>query len=324
MKQENTFTHEPEVSADILVKKNIYDSVFTHLFRQPEYTLQLYQALHPEDTDMTEDQLQIVTLENLLLNQPYNDLGFLAGERLLILVEAQSTWSENILVRVLIYLAQTIQRHISRSKQNIYGSKKVEIPEPEFYVLFTGKRKHKPSQLILSEEFFQGREAAIEVRVKVIYDSTEGDIINQYVTFTRIFKEQYRIYGKTQKSVSETLRICKQKNVLKEYLEKHEEEVITMMDILFNQEYALEMYGEEIRQEGIQKGIQTGLHNGQFLTQIRQIIAKIDKQKSLETIADEMEADPAEIQPLYQLAISHPSQSPEELLELWTKQQETF
>lgn len=273
---------------------------------------------------MTEDQLQIVTLENLLLNQPYNDLGFLAGERLLILVEAQSTWSENILVRVLIYLAQTIQRHISRSKQNIYGSKKVEIPEPEFYVLFTGKRKHKPSQLILSEEFFQGREAAIEVRVKVIYDSTEGDIINQYVTFTRIFKEQYRIYGKTQKSVSETLRICKQKNVLKEYLEKHEEEVITMMDILFNQEYALEMYGEEIRQEGIQKGIQTGLHNGQFLTQIRQIIAKIDKQKSLETIADEMEADPAEIQPLYQLAISHPSQSPEELLELWTKQQETF
>ena len=92
-----------------------------------------------------------------------------------------------------------------------------------------------------------------------------------------------------------------------------------MMDILFNQEYALEMYGEEIRQEGFQ----TGLHNGQFLTQICQIIAKINKHKSLKTIADEMEADPAEIQPLYQLAISHPGQSPEELLELWTKQQET-
>ena len=70
MKQENIFTHDSEVSTDILVKKNIYDSVFTHLFRQPEYTLQLYQALHPEDTEMTEDQLQIVTLENLLLKQP--------------------------------------------------------------------------------------------------------------------------------------------------------------------------------------------------------------------------------------------------------------
>ena len=70
MKQENIFTHDSEVSTDILVKKNIYDSVFTHLFRQPEYTLQLYQALHPEDTEMTEDQLQIVTLENLLLKPP--------------------------------------------------------------------------------------------------------------------------------------------------------------------------------------------------------------------------------------------------------------
>lgn len=308
MEPRNSHVNTPEGSTDILIKKNIYDSVFTHLFRQPEYTLQLYQALHPEDTDITEDQLHIVTLENLLLNQPYNDLGFLAGERLLILVEAQSTWSENILVRVLLYLAQTIQRHITRSKQNIYGSKKVEIPEPEFYVLFTGQRKQKPSQLILSEEFFQGREAAIEVRVKIIYDSTEGDIINQYVTFTKIFKEQYQIHGKSRITVSETIRLCKEKMVLKEYLEKHEEEVISIMEILFNQEYALKLYGEEL------------LHNGQLLTQIRQIIAKVNKNKSLETTAAEMEIAPDEIQPLYLFAKSHPSQSPEELLTLWNGQ----
>ena len=38
-----------------IAKRRISDSVFTHLFREPEYTLQLYQALHPEDTTATAD-----------------------------------------------------------------------------------------------------------------------------------------------------------------------------------------------------------------------------------------------------------------------------
>lgn len=32
------------------MKRNVKDSVFTYLFKQPEYTRQLYLALHPEDT----------------------------------------------------------------------------------------------------------------------------------------------------------------------------------------------------------------------------------------------------------------------------------
>jgi len=65
----------------------------------------LYKALHPEDVDATEDEITIVTLENILLNQLYNDLGFTVGNRLLILAEAQSTWSVNIVVRGLLYMA---------------------------------------------------------------------------------------------------------------------------------------------------------------------------------------------------------------------------
>lgn len=34
--------------------RTVKDSVFTYLFRQPEYTRQLYLSLHPEDTDVTE------------------------------------------------------------------------------------------------------------------------------------------------------------------------------------------------------------------------------------------------------------------------------
>ena len=37
-------------------KRKIKDSVFTNLFQDKKYLLQLYKALHPEDTDVTEDQ----------------------------------------------------------------------------------------------------------------------------------------------------------------------------------------------------------------------------------------------------------------------------
>ena len=247
---------------EILAKRTIYDSVFTDLFKMPEYTLQLYQALHPEDTGMTKEQIQIVTLENLLLNQPYNDLGFTAGNRLLIFVEAQSTWTENILVRVLIYMAQTIQNHITDTRQNVYGKKKVSFPEMEFYVVFTGERKDRRGELVLSEEFFGGRRLALEVRVKMVYDGMEGDIISQYVAFTRIYREQCKKYGRTQKAVLETIRLCRKKDILKEYLENREKEVVDIMMTLFNQEYAIEAYTEEIRQESIEKGIEQGRREG--------------------------------------------------------------
>lgn len=38
-------------------------------------TLLLYQALHPEDAAMTEEQIQFVTWEHLLLIQTDNDLS---------------------------------------------------------------------------------------------------------------------------------------------------------------------------------------------------------------------------------------------------------
>mgnify|MGYP003258544276 CR=1 FL=1 len=43
----------------------------------------------------------------------------------------------------------------------------------------------------------------------------------------------------------ETIRICKDQNVLKEYLQSREKEVMSIMMTLFDQEYAVERYGDE-------------------------------------------------------------------------------
>nr|WP_289291960.1 hypothetical protein [Sporofaciens musculi] len=236
------------------MKRTIKDSVFTDLFQDKKYLLQLYKALHPEDTDVTEDDLNDITIKNVLTDNIYNDLGFTVGGKLMILVEAQSSvWTVNIIVRALMYLVQTWHDYFERTKQNLYKSKKVQMPIPEVYVIFTGERKTRPSEISLSQEFFGGKECAVDVKVKMIYDGKEGDIINQYVMFTKVCNEQMKKYGRTRKAVMEAIRICKDRNVLSEYLSSKESEVVSIMMVLYDEEEIMRSYVESEVYEATQK-----------------------------------------------------------------------
>ena len=234
----------------IVVKRNVKDSVFTHLFQNRQYVLQIFQALHPEQRDTTEDMIEIVTLENVLVDDIYNDLGFMIGERLVVLVEAQSTWTANIVIRALMYMAQTYHDYIGKKELNLYGSKKIAIPKPELYVIYTGDKELQKSTVSLSEEFFGGEQTDLEVKVNILTDGAQGDIINQYTSFTRILNEQITKYGRTRKAIQETIRICKDKNVLKEYLTEHEQEVQSIMVSLFDNDQIVKAYTKEKIEEG--------------------------------------------------------------------------
>lgn len=227
-------------------KREIKDSVFTNLFQDKKYLLQLYQALHPEDSDATEDEIKDVTIKHVLVDADYNDLGFSVGDRLMILVESQSTWTFNIIIRALMYLIQTYHDYFKRTNQNLYGSKKVNMPKPELYVIYTGEKKHVPDTMSLSQEFFGGEKVSIDAEVKALYQENEKDIIGQYIIFSKVYNEQRKLHGNTKRAVTETIRICKNRNVLKEYLESREQEVVDIMMTLFDDEQILKAYAKDI------------------------------------------------------------------------------
>ena len=232
---------------DRVVKHTIKDSVFTNLFKEKKYLVQLYHALHPERKGVTEEDIKEVTVSNVLVDDIYNDVGFMVGSTLLVLVECQATWTVNIIFRALMYLVQTYREYFRKTKQNLYKSKKLEMPEPELYVIYTGNRKTRPEEISLKEEFFDGKDICIDVKVKMVYDGRDGDIINQYVVFTKACNEQVEIYGRTRKAIQEAVRICKDKNVLKEYLESMEQEVVDMMMELYDEQEILKSYVESER-----------------------------------------------------------------------------
>ena len=232
--------------AESTPKRKIKDSVFTNLFQDRKYLLQLYKALHPEDCNVTEDEIADVTIKHVLVDADYNDLGFSVGNRLMILIESQSTWTLNIIIRALMYLIQTYHDYFKRTNQNLYGSKKVNMPMPELYEIFTGERKNIPNTISLSKEFFDGAKISIDAEVKVLYQENEKDIIGQYIIFSKVYNEQRNIYGNTKQAVTETIRICKDRNVLREYLESKEQEVVDIMMTLFDDEQILKAYAKDI------------------------------------------------------------------------------
>ena len=79
-----------------------------------------------------------------------------------------------------------------------------------------------------------------------MYQENENDIIGQYIIFTKVYNEQRKKYGATKEAILETIRICKDRNVLKEYLENREKEVVDMMMTLFDDEQILKAYTKDI------------------------------------------------------------------------------
>lgn len=221
------------------MQRNVNDSVFVNIFRHKKYLVELYQVLHPED-EVNEDDLELVTIENILAHDMYNDLGFLVKNKLIVLVEAQTTWSTNIIMRMFLYLARTYQDLISKNRDlrvRLYGSKNMELPTPELYVIYTGERGDKSEVLSLKDNVFPGTDN-IELKAKVIFaDKYSRDIVNQYISFCGILKEQMSVCnGDKETAIRETIRICIEHGNLSTYLSAHKKEVEDKMFAMLTQE----------------------------------------------------------------------------------------
>ena len=239
------------------VKRNLQDSLFRDIFKDPENQLRAYRSLHPDDTTATVSDLRTVTLESVIVDDIYNDLGFLVRDQLIILIEAQSTWSPNILVRELIYLSRTLERYIHDNEFDVYSSKLIPIPMPELYVVYTGDRKSVPEQLSLEEMHWKCESEFFKFNVKVI--STESDnIIGQYLKAVGSLKNAMKTNDDIQKAVSDTIDECIRNGILSDYFTKHRKEAERYMLFFLQDEYISRTHDKTVRDEGREEGREEG------------------------------------------------------------------
>ena len=136
----------------VKVNKKYKDRLFRMVFNRKEELLSLYNAIsHSEYTNP--EELEINTLDDVIYMKMKNDLAFLIDD-VLNLWEHQSTWNPNMPVRGTLYIVEEYRRYIEQNGLNLYGSRLITLPIPQFYVFYNGL-KEEPDyiELKLSDAF---------------------------------------------------------------------------------------------------------------------------------------------------------------------------
>ena len=117
-----------------------------------------------------------------------------------------------------------------------------------------------PRTLSLCGEFFPNGGCDLDATLHLIhFDESRTDIINQYILFCRVFNDQIKKYGYSPQAIYETLRICRDRGILAEYIKKMEGEIMDIMSYMFDEENNKRLFGLEQQKIGEEKGKNEGL-----------------------------------------------------------------
>ena len=138
-----------------MINEKYKDRLFRKIFGYEKYKgnlLSLYNALN--GTKYTNpDDLEITTIDEAIWMGMKNDVSCIINCNMA-LYEHQSSYSPNMPLRGLMYFGKLYNKYVKVNKQNIYGSKLVKIPTPQYYVFYNGERDYPDRiELKLSDAF---------------------------------------------------------------------------------------------------------------------------------------------------------------------------
>ena len=155
--------------------------------------------------------------------------------------------------------------------RNIYSSKQLSIPRPEFFVLYNGTDPYPDEKIVRLSDAFEKAGAlglvekdspALELVVRVlnINEGRNREIagkckkLSEYSAFVAKVRAFEKELGSRKKAIKEAVKYCQKHDILKEFLKTHAAEVLSMLMTEWNWDDALAVRYEE----GIEKGLEQG------------------------------------------------------------------
>lgn len=254
------------------VQRNVKDRLFRFLFEKDrEALLDLYNALNRTAyTDSS--QLEIVTIESAVYVVMKNDLAYMLSGTLS-MYEHQSTYSPNLPVRFLIYLAQEYQTMVEQAEKSLYGSGRIMLPTPQCVVFYNGM-KEMPEELTLRlSDSFENKtvRADVELTVRMIninhgYNKLLMEkcrVLEEYSQMVAVTRKYMSAEADMQTALNKAVDYCIENGILKEFLLKNRAEVLGML----LEEFDVEKYERTIREEGREEGREEVIRLGILLAE---------------------------------------------------------
>ncbi len=283
------------------------DVLFRHLFREKKDLLELYNALNGS-TYQNPEELEVITMEDVIFMKMKNDLSFMIGNTLN-LYEHQSTWNANMPLRGMLYFAQQFEGLLASREDDIYGTKRVELPTPVYIVFYNGAGMQTDNLLLyLSDAFPTGRgSGCLECTCEVLninrgYNRALMEKCHrlwEYSEFSSEIEENIKKGMRREEAVHTAIDTCIEKGILRDILVKQKAEVLHMILTEYDEKKHFRTLFREGKEEGIkegmekgiEKGIEIGLTRGREENRRELVRKKLAKGKPVPAIAEELEED---------------------------------
>ena len=245
------------------------DTLFRKIFgieEHKKYLLSLYNAINHSNYS-NEDDLQLITLDDVLFVSMKNDVAFLFDCEMH-LYEHQSTLNPNMPLRGFMYMAKLWQNWIQKNQKNIYKSKLVKLPTPHYAVFYNGTEETDDKyELYLSDAFEKTQKNGRYEWTAEVYNINIGKnkelmeqckALREYASFIQMVRVYYKETKDGMSAIKKALEEAINQNYLDGYFQKEKEEVF--MTTLF--EVNRDIYENDLREEGREQGIKQGIEQG--------------------------------------------------------------
>ena len=275
--------------------------IFEMLYSDKKELLDLYNAVNGTAYDNPEE-LEINTLENAIYMAMHNDVSFVI-DTMLSLYEHQSTYSPNLPLRYLFYISDLYSK-ITKDA-NLYGEKIIKIPTPKFIIFYNGEEKRAEKEILKLSAMYLNQEdnpslelEALFLNINPGYNENLKSVcksLSDYAEYT----SRVRRYAKErpiEEAVEKAIIECIQEGILVKFLSEHRAEAKKVSIYEYDQEKHLRMERRDAKAEGFLQGKTEGIVAGRNGLLEELVKKKLQKNKSPEIIAEELEEDISVIQ----------------------------
>ena len=313
------------------------DNVFCMLYRDKRNLLDLYNALN-NSHHTNVDELEVTTLNGGSYMKYKNDASFLLTMNLY-MFEQQSSKNPNMPLRFLHYLSDVYRNMYSNDMLHRRSMIKLPVPHFVTFYNGLEKWIETDEVIKLSDMFeLPVDKPEIEIEVRVININGDADILKKcktlhdYMTFVNKVRHKTDIDKlDIRTAVIKAIDECIEEGILVDFFEEHREEVVEVSIYDYDEEKtrktlfeeAKEMCRDEVKAEvkaevraevmaevmaearkelegEVKAEVRKELEGEQQLKLVNIIIKKVKKDKSLTTIASDLEEDVADIRPIYE------------------------
>jgi len=244
-------------------KREYKSSVFSMLLEEPEYALDVYNALNGTDY-CDAGMVKVQRIDGGVLLSVRNDASFLI-DSFFNVYEHQSTYNPNMPLRFMIYFSELMWDFIKLHDYDLYSTRKIPVPTPRFVVFYNGLNERPAKEVFHLSDLYEHQCDEYDLDLTcVVYNINPGynkelekdsKVLYVYMTFV----QKVRMYDEEKEDLEESINHaideCISEGILADFFERRRFEVVenALLDMTFEKREKL--IARDNRELGREEGL---------------------------------------------------------------------